>query len=198
MRGFVIVLIGALLVLLRPSIMTAAFFVLCLQFGELAHPTGNLELVVGVPYFWKPLFLALTCIVTGAGPAVAAIFCMRFPSGEPLPSWRPVEKAMIAVGVFTILDYFFALVAGSTYTPLGNALYRVFSVASWLQLRGRDGVVPGALSQRVGRRPRPAALGRDRPGQLPGELRAVLDLAERAERARRARARGRSSSTCCR
>ncbi len=93
-RGFVIVLMGALLVLLRPSILTAAFFVLCLQFGELAHPTSNLELVVGVPYFWKPLFFGLTCVVTGAGPAVAAIFCMRFPTGEPLPSWRPVEKAV--------------------------------------------------------------------------------------------------------
>jgi hypothetical protein len=130
-RGFVIVLIGALLVLLRPSILTAAFFVLCLQFGELAHPTSNLELVAAVPYFWKPLFLALTCIVTGAGPAVAAIFCMRFPSGEPLPSWRTVEKVMIAVAVFTVVVYFFALIAGSTYTPLGNALYRIFSVASW-------------------------------------------------------------------
>ena len=131
-RGFVIVLVGALLVLLRPSIMTAAFFVLCLQFGELAHPTGNLELVAAVPFFWKPLFLALTCVVTGAGPATAAIFCMRFPSGEPLRSWRPVEKVMIAVGVFTILDYFFALAAGATYTPLGNALYLVFSIAVWL------------------------------------------------------------------
>ncbi len=131
-RGFLIVLMGALLVLLRPSIMTAAFFVLCLQFGELAHPLGNLELVVGVPFFWKPLFLALTCIVTGAGPATAAIFCMRFPTGEPLPSWRPVEKMMIAVGVFAILDYFFALVAGGTVTELGTALYRVFTVASWL------------------------------------------------------------------
>ena len=130
-RGFVIVLMGALLVLLRPSILTAAFFVLCLQFGELAHPTANAELLVGVPYFWKPLFLVLTCIVTGAGPAVAAIFCMRFPTGEPLPSWRPVEKVMIAVAVFTILDYFFALLAGATYTPLGIALYRIFSVASW-------------------------------------------------------------------
>ncbi|MDP9107216.1 MAG: hypothetical protein M3N49_14960, partial [Candidatus Eremiobacteraeota bacterium] len=131
-RGFLIVLMGALLVLLRPSIMTAAFFVLCLQFGELAHPIGNLELVVGLPLFWKPLFLALTCVVTGAGPATAAIFCMRFPTGEPLPLWRPVEKVMIAVGAFTILDYFFALVAGTTYTPLGTALYRVFIVASWL------------------------------------------------------------------
>ena len=130
-RGFLIVLMGALLVLLRPSILTAAFFVLCLQFGELAHPTANAELLVGVPYLWKPLFLVLTCIVTGAGPAVAAIFCMRFPTGEPLPSWRPVEKVMIAVAVFTIVDYFFALLAGSTYTPLGNALYRIFSVASW-------------------------------------------------------------------
>jgi hypothetical protein len=131
-RGLLIVLIGALLVLLRPSIMTAAFFVLCLQFGELAHPRGNLELVIGVPFFWKPLFLALTCVVTGAGPATAAIFCMRFPSGETLRSWRPVEKLMIAVGVFTILDYFFALAAGSTFTPLGTALYRVFTLASWL------------------------------------------------------------------
>jgi membrane-associated protease RseP (regulator of RpoE activity) len=131
-RGFVIVLIGALLVLLRPSIMTAAFFVLCLQFGELAHPTGNLELVAAVPFFWKPLFLALTCIVSGGSAAVAAIFCLRFPTGTPLPSWRPVEKVMIAVGVLTILDYFFALVAGATYTPLGNALYLAFSVASWL------------------------------------------------------------------
>lgn len=130
-RGFVIVLMGALLVLLRPSILTAAFFVLCLQFGELAHPTSNLELVVGVPYFWKPLFFGLTCVVTGAGPAVAAIFCMRFPTGEPLPSWRPVEKVMIAVAVFTIIDYFFAIAAGATYTPLGNTLYRIFSVASW-------------------------------------------------------------------
>jgi hypothetical protein len=131
-RGFLIVLMGAVLVLLRPSFMTAAFFVLCLQFGELAHPIGNLELLVGVPIFWNPLFLVLTCLVTGAGPATAAIFCMRFPTGEPLPSWRPVEKVMIAVGVCTIVDYFFALVAGATYTPLGTALYRAFSVAIWL------------------------------------------------------------------
>jgi hypothetical protein len=131
-RGFLIVLMGALLVLLRPSILTAAFFVLCLQFGELAHPTGNLELVVGVPFFWKPLFLALTCLVTGGSPAVAAIFCMRFPTGRPLPSWRPVEKVMIALGAFTVLDYFFALVVGATYTSLGTALYRIFTVAAWL------------------------------------------------------------------
>lgn len=131
-RGLVIVLLGALLVLLRPSIMTAAFFVLCLQFGELAHPAGNTELLVAVPYFWKPLFLALTSIVSGADPAVAAIFCMRFPTGEPLRAWRAVEKAMVVVGAFTVLDYFFALVAGGTYTPLGNALYRAFSLASWL------------------------------------------------------------------
>jgi predicted outer membrane lipoprotein len=131
-RGFAIVLMGALLVLLRPSIMTAAFFVLCLQFGELAHPTSNLELVAGVPFFWKPLFLVLTCVVSGGGPAVAAIFCMRFPTGAPLPSWRPVEKAMIALGAVTIADYFGALLAGATYTPLGTALYRAFSAASWL------------------------------------------------------------------
>lgn len=131
-RGFLIVLIGAVLVLLRPSIMTAAFFALCLQFGELAHPFGNLELMVDLPFFWKPPFLALTCIVTGAGPAVAAIFCMRFPTGQPLPSWRPAEKVMIAAGVFTILVYFFALLAGSTYTPRGSTLYRIFSTASWL------------------------------------------------------------------
>jgi len=131
-RGFLIVLMGAALVLLRPSLMTAAFFVLCLQFGELAHPYSNTELLIGVPYFWKPLFLVLTCLVTGAGAAVATIFCTRFPSGEPLPRWRPVERAMIALGIFMILDYFFALVAGATYTPLGTAFYRVFTVASWL------------------------------------------------------------------
>lgn len=132
LRGLFIVLLGAVLVLLRPSIMTAAFFVLCLQFGELAHPAGNLELVASVAFFWKPLLLALTCIVSGGGPAVAAIFCMRFPSGEPLPSWRRAEQAMVAIGVVTVLVYFFALVAGSTYTPLGSALYRLFSAASWL------------------------------------------------------------------
>lgn len=131
-RGFLIVLMGAVLVLLRPSIMTAAFFVLCLQFGELAHPTANMELVVAVPFFWKPLFLVLTCIVTGAGPAVAAIFCMRFPTGEPLPSWRRWERVMIALASFTVLDYFFALVTGATYTQLGTTLYRIFTVASWL------------------------------------------------------------------
>lgn len=132
LRGFLIVLVGAVLVLLRPSIMTAAFFVLCLQFGELAHPTANMELVAGIPFFWKPLFLVLTCAVTGAGPAVAAIFCVRFPTGQPLPGWRRVELVMIALGVFTIFDYFFALVAGSTFTPLGTALYRIFTGASWL------------------------------------------------------------------
>src|ERR1700681_3232120 len=131
-RGFLIVLIGAVLVLLRPSIMTAAFFVLCLQFGELAHPIANMELVAGVPYFGKPFFLVLTCIVTGAGPAVAAIFCMRFPTGEPLASWRRAETVMIALAALTVLDYLFALVVGATFTPLGNTLYRIFSVASWL------------------------------------------------------------------
>jgi hypothetical protein len=131
-RGIAIVLMGALLVLLRPSIMTAAFYVLCLQFGELAHPTSNLELVAAVPLFWKPLFLVLTCIVSGSGPAVAAIFCMRFPSGEPLPWWRAIEKAMIVVGVLTIVIYLLALMSGATYTDLGGRLYVVFSIASWL------------------------------------------------------------------
>jgi hypothetical protein len=130
LRGILIVLIGAALVLLRPSIMTAAFFVLCLQFGELTHPTGNLELVAGVPYFWKPLFLVLTCIVTGAGPAVAAVFCVRFPTGEPLPLWRPVEKLLVTLASFTILAYFFALLAGGTYTQTGSVLYRAFTGAT--------------------------------------------------------------------
>jgi hypothetical protein len=39
---------------------------------------------------------------------------------------------MIAVAAFTIIVYFCALLAGATYTPLGNALYRIFSAASWL------------------------------------------------------------------
>ena len=132
LRGFAIVLIGALLVLLRPSIMTTAFYILCLQFAELAHPGGNLELVDGLPSFWKPFFLAVTCAISGAGPASAAIFCMRFPTGEPLPSWRLAERFMIIVAAFTIADYFGAVAAGATFTSLGSRLYVVFSVASWL------------------------------------------------------------------
>jgi GAF domain len=130
-RGAIIALIGALLVLLRPSIMTAAFYILCLEFNELAHPFSNLELVTAVPLFWKPLSLALTCVVNGGGPAVAAIFCMRFPSGEPLPSWRPIEKAMIVVGVVTVALYFSALYAGGTYSELGSRLYGIFSLVVW-------------------------------------------------------------------
>ena len=130
-RGALIALIGALLVLLRPSIMTAAFFVLCLEFAELAHPGSNLELVAAVPLFWKPLFLGLTCIVNGAGLAVAAIFCMRFPSGQPLPAWRPVERATLALGAVTILLYGSALYAGGTYSELGSRLYGIFTVIQW-------------------------------------------------------------------
>jgi hypothetical protein len=131
-RGFVIVLIGALLVLLRPSVMTAAFFLACLEFGELAHPANNLELLVGAPLFLKPLCLLLTCLVFGASPAIAAIFCMRFPTGEPLPSWRPVERVMLGVAAATVVVYLLALLWGATFTPAGSALYRAYSVASWL------------------------------------------------------------------
>jgi hypothetical protein len=131
-RGIAIVLIGGLLLLLRPNVMTAAFFVLCLEFGELGHPNSNLELLAAAPLFWKPLLLLLTCIVNGAGPAVAAIFCMRFPSGQPLPAWRSVERAMVLAAVVTIGVYLGALVAGGTYTQLGSMLYRVESVAAWL------------------------------------------------------------------
>jgi hypothetical protein len=132
LRGIAIVLIGALIVLLRPSFMTAAFFVLCLEFGELAHPTGNLELVNAVPLFWKPLFLALTCIVNGSGPAFAAVFCMRFPSGAPLPAWRRTERWMLAAGAFTIVVYLSALAAAGTFTWLGGLLYGIESAAAWL------------------------------------------------------------------
>jgi hypothetical protein len=132
LRGAIIALIGALLVLLRPSFMTAAFFILCLEFAEVAHPAGNLELVSAVPLFWKPLFLALTCIVNGGAPAVAAIFCMRFPSGEPLPSWRRIEKAMIVVGAATIALYFAALYAGGTASELGGTLYRIVTIVWWI------------------------------------------------------------------
>ncbi len=131
-RGAAIALIGALLVLLRPGIMLAAFYIFCLEFAELAHPASNLELTSALPLFWKPLFLILTCIVNGGGPAVAAIFCMRFPSGEALPSWRPVEKAMVAVGVATIAIYFAALYVGATSTVLGSRLYGIFSAVVWL------------------------------------------------------------------
>ena len=131
-RGAAIALIGALLVLLRPSIMTAAFSVLCLEFAELSHPAGNVELVAALPLFWKPLFLAVTCIVNGGGPAVAAIFSMRFPSGTPLPSWRPVEKVMVVVGVLTIVLYFAALYAGGTASVLGSLLYALVSIVFWL------------------------------------------------------------------
>jgi hypothetical protein len=131
-RGFAIVVIGALLVLFRPSVMTVAFYILCLMFAEIAHPGGNLELVDALPPFWKPLFLTVTCFVSGAGPAVAAIFCIRFPTGTPLPSWRAVEKVMIALAAITIVDYFGAIVAGSTFTQLGSRLYGLFSIASWL------------------------------------------------------------------
>ena len=95
LRGIAIVLIGALLVLLRPSVMTAAFFVLCLEFGELGHPAANVELLLAAPLFWKPLLLLLTCIVNGAAPAVIAIFCIRFPSGQPLPASAACESGQI-------------------------------------------------------------------------------------------------------
>ncbi|HEX3462859.1 MAG TPA: hypothetical protein VHS78_02230 [Candidatus Elarobacter sp.] len=131
-RGLLIVAIGGLVVLLRPSVMTAAFYALCLQFGELAHPANNLELLVAVPLFWKPLFLILTGVVSGGSPAAAAIFCMRFPSGRPLASWRRVERAMVLVALFTIADYLLALLAGGTYTQTGTRLYGLFTVASWL------------------------------------------------------------------
>jgi hypothetical protein len=131
-RGAAIALIGALLVLLRPSIMTAAFSILCLEFAELSHPAGNVELVAALPLFWKPLFLAVTCIVNGGGPAVAAIFSMRFPSGTPLPSWRPVEKAMVVVGVLTIVLYFAALYFGGTASVLGSLLYELVTIIFWL------------------------------------------------------------------
>ena len=131
-RGFAIVLIGALLVLLRPSVMTAAFFVLCLEFGELAHPANNLELLVGAPLFLKPLCLLLTCLVFGASPAIAAIFCMRFPTGEPLPSWRLAERVMLGVAAGTVVVYLLALGWGATFTPAGRALYWTYSAASWL------------------------------------------------------------------
>jgi len=131
-RGAIIALIGALLVLLRPSIMTAAFFILCLEFAELAHPLSNLELTSAAPLFWKPLLLVLTCIVSGGAPAIVAIFCMRFPSGEPLTSWRPVEKAMIGIGAATVGLYFAAIYVGSTFSDLGVRLYGIFSVVVWL------------------------------------------------------------------
>lgn len=131
-RGLAIVLIGAALVLLRPSFMTAAFFALCLEFGELAHPFGNLELLLGTPLWLKEIALLLTAVVSGAGPAFAAIFCLRFPSGEPLTRWRPVERAMLGVGAATIAVYLAALLAGGTFTATGSALYRTFSIASWI------------------------------------------------------------------
>jgi hypothetical protein len=131
-RGFAIVLIGALLVLLRPSVMTAAFFVLCLEFGELAHPANNLELLVGAPLVLKPVCLLLTCLVFGASPAIAAIFCMRFPTGEPLPSWRLAERVMLGVAAVTVVVYLLALGWGATFTPAGRALYWTYSIASWL------------------------------------------------------------------
>jgi hypothetical protein len=131
-RGLVIVGIGALLVLLRPSIMTAAFFALCLQFGELAHPANNFELLAAVPLFWKPLFLALTAIVSGSGPAAAAIFCMRFPSGVPLPAWRRAELAIAGIAVLTIAAYLAAILAGATYTQTGTRFYAAFTVSTWL------------------------------------------------------------------
>jgi hypothetical protein len=131
-RGFAIVLIGALLVLLRPSVMTAAFFVACLEFGELAHPANNLELLVGAPLFLKPVCLLLTCLVFGASPAIVAIFCMRFPTGEPLPSWRTAERVMLGVAAGTSVVYLLVLGWGGTFTPAGRALYWVYSAASWL------------------------------------------------------------------
>ncbi|HTD37622.1 MAG TPA: PDZ domain-containing protein [Candidatus Limnocylindrales bacterium] len=131
-RGLVIVGIGALLLLLRPSIMTAAFFALCLMFGELAHPANNLELLAAAPLFWKPFLLLLTGIVTGSGPAAAAVFCMRFPTGAPLPSWRRLERAIVAIAIVTIADYVAAIVAGGTFTHTGRRLYAVFTVSSWL------------------------------------------------------------------
>jgi hypothetical protein len=130
-RGALIALIGALLVLLRPSIMTGAFFILCLEFAEIGHPGGNFDLTSAVPLFWKPLFLLLTCIVNGGAPAIVAIFCMRFPSGEPLPSWRPIEKTMIGIGAATIALYFSAIYVGSTYSELGSRLYAMFSLVVW-------------------------------------------------------------------
>ncbi len=131
-RGAVIALIGALLVLLRPSIMTAAFFILCLEFAELAHPLRNLELTAAAPVFWKPFLLVLTCIVSGGAPAIAAIFCMRFPTGRLLPSWRPVERTMISIGAATVALYFAAIYVGATFSDLGARLYGIFSIVVWL------------------------------------------------------------------
>jgi hypothetical protein len=123
-RGLLIVAIGALLVLLRPSVMTAAFYALCLQFGELAHPANNLELLAAAPLFWKPVFLVLTGIVSGSGPAAAA-FIVRYAraSGEDRARLRWVA---IGLGSFVVSYALFWASENVANAPARLATYAQF------------------------------------------------------------------------
>jgi hypothetical protein len=84
--GLVFIVVGSILILLRPSLMTWAFFLYCIA----AAP----GLVLGE--YWLPAWLVYaTGVFVGAlqalGSAVLLVFCVRVPNDHVIGAWRYVE-----------------------------------------------------------------------------------------------------------
>ena len=96
--GLVFVVIGSILVLLRPSTMTWAFFLYCV-----AAPPG---FVLG--FYWAPWWLVFASgvflnVLQALGFAALLVFCVRVPNDRAVGAWRYVEWVAAPIAFVSLL-----------------------------------------------------------------------------------------------
>jgi hypothetical protein len=124
---------GALLVLLRPSLMTWGLYASTV--GWLAGCTvcqvfSGSAAYAAQPEF-KPFVLALAILLGLSGDVGLVVFFVRFPTGSPVGRWRVAEAA--AIPLIVSLDGIFALgvlAPGLYATPAGAVLERLGNFGS--------------------------------------------------------------------
>ncbi len=120
---FIGIAVALVLVLLRPSKMTWAFYLFAL----------NLVLVVGPPTFflsyipaaWNVAYETAIWIIAPAGVAGFLIFCVRFPANE-VSGWRkPIENLALYlfVPLAGFLVYINIILSDFQYKPMAPILY---------------------------------------------------------------------------
>jgi len=110
---FILLLVGALLALVRPSIMTWGFYF----FGVAAVWLSNWSASLGSDYLILAFLLMWSALLVPAGLVGFVVFCLRFPTNETT-GWRKV--------LYSLLPFLFAvLVAYEAFFILNDLVYRV-------------------------------------------------------------------------
>jgi hypothetical protein len=116
------VLIGAVLVAVRPSAMTWGFYFFCLGL----RPIPNVGAYLGPPWMTAILIVGF-CVIHALGYAGIISFAARFPRGSAKGGWKYFELTAVPIFLGLVSIYFYDWIPDVTGRPNGLDLFALCS-----------------------------------------------------------------------